>query len=245
MAFNINGMMGTINANGGLTKASKFLVTITAPVQGTLLSDIPFFCEAAHLPGIAFQTDEIRMAGYGNIEKRPYATIFQDVQLTFLNDSDGKVLNFLHSWVQAVYNFNDDVSPYSVTAKGLPNNTFGYPMDYFGTVEIAHYDDAEDKVITYTLKEAYPINVGEIVVDWNSSDTLVKIPVTISYTYWVTETLDHGSVNEKSESRASALQGTQTRIDQNLANIRAQINTQSQQPTQVTVDNYAKYLNQR
>lgn len=242
MAFNINGMMGTINANGGLTKASKFLVTITAPVQGTLLSDIPFFCEAAHLPGIAFQTDEIRMAGYGNIEKRPYATIFQDVQLTFLNDSDGKVLNFLHSWVQAVYNFNDDISPYAVTAKGLPNNTFAYPTDYFGTVEITHYDDVENTVITYSLKEAYPINIGEVSVDWNSSDTLTKIPVTFSYTYWVAETLDSGSVDARSESRASALQGTQTRIDQNLNNIRTQLNTQSQQPTQTTVDNYAKYL---
>ena len=235
-------MMGTINANGGLTKASKFLVTITAPVQGTLLSDIPFFCEAAHLPGIAFQTDEIRMAGYGNIEKRPYATIFQDVQLTFLNDSDGKVLNFLHSWVQAVYNFNDNMSPYAVTAKGLPNNTFAYPMDYFGTVEITHYDDVENTVITYSLKEAYPINIGEVSVDWNSSDTLMKIPATFSYTYWVAETLDSGSVDARSESRASALQGTQTRIDQNLNNIRTQLNTQSQQPTQTTVDNYAKYL---
>jgi apolipoprotein N-acyltransferase len=59
----------------------------------------------------------------------------------------------------------------------------------------------------------------------------------------VTETLDHGSVDARSESRATSIQGTQTRIDQNLKSINSKINTQSQQPTQTTVDNYAKYLN--
>ena len=228
MAFSINGMLGTINANGGLTKASKYLVTITAPsVNSNLATDIPFFCESAQLPGIGMQTDEIRQAGYGNIEKRPYASIFQDVNLSFFNDSDSKVLSFLHSWMQSVYNFNDDTSPYAASERGLIKNTFAYPKEYFGTINITHYDDAEQKVITYTLNEAYPLNIQEVNVSWDSSDTLVKIPVTFTYTYWSTETLDPGQVDYNSETRASALQNTLTRIDENLNSIRQKLNTNS------------------
>lgn len=233
MAFNINGMLGTINANGGLTKASKFLISITAPsVSSNLLSDIPFFIEGATLPGIALQTEDYRKFGYGNVEKRPYASIFQDVNVTFFNDADGKVLNFLHSWVQSVYNFNNDTSPYAASSSGVVNNSFAYPMEYFGTVDITHYDDAENTVITYSLKEAYPINVGEAQIAWDASDTLVRIPVTFTYTYWSAETLDPGTVNFNTETRANSLQTTQTRVDQNLQNARTILNTQSPQDIQ-------------
>lgn len=125
MAFSIREIVATISSNGGLTKSSKFLVDITVPaISADATAGMEFYCDSAQLPGIAMQTDEVRVSGYGNIEKRPYASIFQDVPCTFFLDSDGRVLKFFHRWMQLVYNFNDNMSLDAETSAGLPTNTF-------------------------------------------------------------------------------------------------------------------------
>lgn len=230
-------MLATLSANGGLTRASKFLVTITVPaISMDMAADLQFYCDSAQLPGIAMQTDEIRVAGYGNLEKRPYASIFQDVPCTFMNDTDGRVLKFFHKWVQLVYNFNDSSSMDAETAAGIPTNTFAYPKDYYGTVSIAHYDEKANEVITYTLYEAYPISVGDVQVDWSQSDTLLKIPVTFTYKWWAAETLDPGVISERSATRAESLTSTQGRIDSNLENIRLVVGSNSPADIQATTN---------
>lgn len=243
-------MLATINAVGGLTKASKFLVRITPPssLRNNINEDFTFLCDSAQLPGISWQTDDIKMAGYGNVEKRPYATMFQDVPLTFFNDSDGKVLKFFHLWMQSIYNFNDKTNP-NASARGLAPNSFQYPKSntdgsggYYGTVEIMHYDDNSDTIITYELDEAYPIAIGDVQVDWNQENNLLKIPVTFTYTYWSAETLDPGTVDYRSETRANALESTQTRIDQDLQDIREAVSYTSPSNVQRRANYYASFI---
>jgi hypothetical protein len=226
MAFNVNDMLSKINTRGGLAKASRFAVffrNVPSTLDKNSIEDLTFFCESASIPGIAYQTDDIRATGYGNVEKRPYATIYQDVTLNFFCDSDGIVVKTMHTWLQSIFNFNDKSAPDSVTAAGLINNTFGYPKDYFGTVEIIQYTDQKKKfkdIFSVTLEEAYPINIGEIQVDWNSQDTLTKIPVTFTYTYWSSKTLDEGTIDFNSITRANSLATNQSRIDNSLASVR-------------------------
>jgi len=225
MAFSIDGMLGTINANGGLSRSSKFEVTITAPsVASDLTTDLRFFCEASQLPGLSFQTDEVRPIGYGNIEKRPYATILQDVPLSFYCDTDGRILNFFHAWQQSVFNFNGRMSPFATSQRGLDRYTFAYPTEYFGTVDIFLYDEVKDTTILYTLHEAYPITVGDIQVSWNQSDQLMLLPVTMTYTFWTTEAIDPGAIDNRTRTRAETLAATQGRVDDNINRIREEIN---------------------
>ena len=213
MAFNIRDMMGAMNASGGLTKTSKFFAEVYPPRSLAVNPNLFFLCEAATLPGVSWQTDEIRMSGYGNIEKRPYAPIFVDVTLVFFNDSNSKVLNFFHRWMQSIYNFNATINPEGTTSSGQPINTLGYPKEYQGIVEITHYDDASEQVIKYSLQDAYPIAVGDIGMDWNNQDQLVRIPVTFSYNFWNSETLDQGTINYKSQAIYNATQATASRVD--------------------------------
>ncbi len=77
MAFNVDDMLGVISGLGGLTKSSKFLVRIIPPrsLFGLGGRYLEFLCDSTNLPGLSWQTDEIKMAGYGNIEKRPYGSV--------------------------------------------------------------------------------------------------------------------------------------------------------------------------
>lgn len=229
MAFSIDEMKSAVNNSGGLAKASRFMAYFRAYPNGIAdldqIQDLSFMCESASIPGIAYQTDDIRASGYGNIEKRPYATIYQDVTLNFFCDNNGSVISFMHKWLQSVFNFNDSASQDSVTNSGLPSNTFAYPKDYFGIIELVQYGETEEEIFSVSLQEAYPINIGEINVDWNSQDTLTKIPVTFTYTYWNSKTLDQGTINPDSFSRSNSTSSRQTRIDTNFSDIREQIGT--------------------
>ena len=213
MAFNVYDILGAVNAVNGLTKSSKFFVEISPPSAFPVDYNLFFLCEAATLPGITWQTDDIKMFGYGNVEKRAYAPVFQDVNLTFFNDGNGSVLRFFHKWMQAVYNFNQSTNPNATSSRGQPLSTFGYPKEYYGVVNITHFDDAGEQVVSYTLNDAYPISIGDVSVDWNLSDQLMRIPVSFAYTYWTSETLDQGIVDYRSEAVYNATQSTAARVD--------------------------------
>ena len=242
MAFNVRDMVAKMSERGGLVKSSKFNVNIVkAPV--VLDEDLKFYCTSAVLPGITYQTDEIRVAGYGNIEKRPYASIFQEVMLEFHCDNDGRVFDFFHQWSQSVFNFNNKTPLGGQTARGLSKGTFAYPKDYFGTIILTVFDetkkDAEaqedgNQVIAYHLEEAYPLSIGDMQVSWDQSDQLLKLPVLFTFTYWDAVTLDAATISNLSDSRSNTLRNTQSRIDGNLRSIKERIGISS--PTQVNRD---------
>ena len=234
MAFSINEMLSAVNSVGGLSKASKFMVTITRPTTANVgradrgpvivggAENLSFLCDSAYLPGLGYQTDEIRMSGYGNVEKRPYATIFQDIPLTFYSDADGSVFKYFHAWMQSVFAFNDAANP-NGTVKGLPLNSFQYPNEYYGVVEIIHMNEikvtkaSDSTIVKYQLLEAYPIAIGDIQVDWNMQDQILKIPVTFAYTNWTSTTLDQGVTDIISATRTNALTQKSNRIDRELS----------------------------
>lgn len=236
MAFSINEMLSAVNSVGGLSKASKFMVTITRPTTANVgradrgpvivggAENLSFLCDSAVLPGLGYQTDEIRMSGYGNVEKRPYATIFQDIPLTFYSDADGSVFKYFHAWMQSVFAFNDAANP-NGTVKGLPMNSFQYPSEYYGVVEIIHMNEinttkqADNTIVKYQLLEAYPIAIGDIQVDWNMQDQILKIPVTFTYTNWTSTTLDRGVADRNSLTRTTALTERIKDIDEQLNKI--------------------------
>ena len=79
--------------------------------------------------------------------------------------------------------------------------------------------------------DAYPITVGDVQVSWEQSDTLLKLPITFAYTYWNSETLDQGQVDENSNTRANSLLNTEGRVDQSIAGVRNAIGINS--PTEL------------
>jgi len=236
MAFSINEFLSAINSVDGLSKASKFMVTITRSTNANIgradrgpaivggAQNLTFLCDSAYLPGLGYQTDEIRMSGYGNVEKRPYASIFQDVPLTFYSDANGSVFKYFHAWMQSVFAFNDAANP-NGTVKGLPLNSFQYPSEYYGVVEIIHMNEikttkeSDNTIVKYQLLEAYPISIGDIQVDWNMQDQILKIPVTFAYTNWTSTTLDQGVADRNSLARTTALTARSNFIDKELADM--------------------------
>lgn len=201
MAFNVNELAAEI-ANRGVLKTNKFLVEFPMPLslrnntQFSMLSginrDMSLYCESTNLPGVAVLLEEIRRYGYGPNEKKPHTAIFSDVNLTFRGDANGEIWTFLNSWMKCTTNYESrgdwntpsgpvlGQTPGEVGYKYDPENNEGYATD----VTIRIFDETSMEVMRVVLREAYPVFVGDVPLNWASRSDYMRIPVTLTFFDW-------------------------------------------------------------
>ena len=155
-----------------LARPNRFDVFIFLPSQLTGAfaarpDTLTLRCEASQLPGRTFATAEQKT--YGPVEKYPYLTTYNDLELTFMVGGEMKEKKLFDEWMELV-------NPQST-------NNFGYKNDYSTTIQINQYDQSGLLKYQASVSEAYPISVNQLDLDW-SSDGYHKLSVTFAYTYW-------------------------------------------------------------
>lgn len=155
-----------------LARPNRFDVNIPIPL--TLIPYITtsrvlnYRCEAAQLPGRTMAT--IEQKTYGPVEKHPYLTTYNDIDLTFMVEDDMKQKVFFDAWLNYInptYNFN-----------------FRYKEDYATTLTINQYDVKNELSYSVSLYDAYPISINQMDLDWSQNDSYHKMVVTFAYTTW-------------------------------------------------------------
>jgi hypothetical protein len=137
------------------------------PIKPGIVKNFEHFCHVTQLPGKTLATAEQRT--YGPIEKHPYLSTYNDIDLTFYMDGDLEIKNYFDSWFNYINNtkFND----------------FEYKKNYCSNITIIQYDLQDRPVYTVTCIDAYPVSMNQMDLDWNS-DSLHSLTVTFAYTYW-------------------------------------------------------------
>ena len=188
---------------------------ITAPqwcqgssdANGNIIRQIPMLCTTGQLPGIGFQTTDIRPHGYGLFERRPIFANFTTVTLSFYCDGDGNLIKFFQSWAKNINNFNTEQSTDSAS-NGAKMHDFQYPDWYETTIELTQYRTTGDKVLSWKLNRAYPLTINNMDVSWDAENQLHKLNVEFFFYSWSSDTTTAGS------SQVSSSQSyNQTRID--------------------------------
>jgi len=175
MPLNISEFRSTFTS--GISRPNRFDVQVFVPI--TLIAFVPtssktlsYRCEIAQLPGRTLAT--IDRKTYGPIEKLPYLTTYNDIDLTFLIDGDMSEKYFFDTWL-------DLVNPKST-------NNMNYKSEYATSVLINQYDESNKKTYGVELIDAYPISMNQLDLDW-SSDGVHKLTVTFAYTKWQNDSL--------------------------------------------------------
>ena len=160
-----------------LARPNKFDVVINTPLVLTQyigdVKNLTYRCENAQLPGRTFATMEQKI-GSNPIEKYPYLTTYNDIDLTFIVDSDMNQKEFFDAWLSFI---NPQYS-----------NNFRYKSDYVTDITITQYDVTNDSTYSVNLAEAFPISINQLDLDW-SNDGYHKLTVTFAYTYWKNNSL--------------------------------------------------------
>jgi len=208
MSFNINEFNSRINAVGGLQKASLFYVEIAPPPWlfksgGSFLSglanlgsalnntNLRFLCSSASLPGVSALFADTRRQNYGTIERVAYGAVLPNVDCVFYVDNANTVLRFFHKWMQNIVQFNTDGSDMSATSTGAYPFEVGYYDDYVTTVTIYFVDEtAGFGIRSVKLIEAYPISLGDVSLNWASTDDVATVAAAFSYRSFSTSWLE-------------------------------------------------------
>jgi hypothetical protein len=177
MAGSINDFKSSFTRD--LARPSRFDVNIAAPlIMIPYLGDaknLTYRCESAQLPGRTFATAEQKI-GSNPVEKYPYLTTYNDIDLTFIVGDDMKEKVFFDNWLELIN----------------PSLTFNYQYksNYATVITVNQYDVTNQLSYTVDLFDAYPISVNQLDLDW-SSEGNHKLVVTFAYTRWSNNSLQN------------------------------------------------------
>jgi hypothetical protein len=198
--FNIATFIAQVNQRG-THRTNKFFVRMTMPPGlqalglltsfATITNTLQFWVEAAHIPGIMLQQRQILRWGYGAQEKKPFAPTFNDVNFTILSDGKAENWTFFKGWINYIINFDRNSGLQRLnpeTGAQLPDTQafyeISYKSEYATTVEIICFDAQGLETYKITLREAFPIFVGDIPLNWGDNNQLMRIPVTFTFSDW-------------------------------------------------------------
>ena len=162
---------------GGGARANQFKVTLPFPgysAVGGETSDLSFLCTATSIPGQTLGLTEVQFRGR-TLKMAGDSRTFGDWSLSVLNDTDFKIFKAFERWMNGMNNMTDN--------EGLTN-----PLDYQVDGFIDHLDRDGNSIKQYTFRGVFPTTLGDIALDYGTSNAIESFDVTLSYQYFETDT---------------------------------------------------------
>lgn len=232
--FNLNTFRSNLNKNNGLLKNNKFMVRMYAP-QGFKNSRaqelnetarfMEFWCESANIPGVSLNVNEVRRYGYGTIEKKPYASLNNDINMSFLGDAKGAIWTYFQQWLRLIVNYDMRRGIFAETGMMPGQSPFlmSYKDDYAVDIYLYVFDDRNNEIFRIVLRDAYPIFVGDVQLNWGDTNSLMRIPVTFTVYDWYNDKIEITSPENEQSLRQSFNPNSLLDLTQQTAGRAAQI----------------------
>ncbi len=166
MAFSINSFRSNALSKAG-ARPNLFECGITG--QG-LPANFSYLCKIATIPPSTMGVVEVPY--FGRMVKIPGNRTFDNLSVTVLNDEDFAVRNAIEIWMNKM---NSHILNTAVNPSGL-----------FADMTVTHYG-RDGTLITgavWTFKNAFPVALGEIGLDWGSNDAIEEFSIDFAYDYW-------------------------------------------------------------
>jgi hypothetical protein len=162
--------------NGGF-RPNQFQVLLTFPsiIPGGSLAGqkTQFMAKSASLPastltsvGVSYRGRQVKFAG----ERE-----FQPWTIEVYTDTDFTVRNSFESWVNTMQRA-------SATGGAVQ------PSIYQTDITVNALDRNDGLVKTYTLRDAFPTEIGQIQLDWDQNNQIATFSVTFDYNYFDSQT---------------------------------------------------------
>jgi hypothetical protein len=199
MPFNVS----TFAAQGlpyGGARASLFEVFLTLPAgvaEPTAEAQFRFVCKASQIPSST--VGQIEVPYFGRKVKMAGNRTFENWTVTVLNDEDFLVRNAFELWSSYINSHRNNLRDASVIAEqGL--------LGYRTTAVVRHYaktgvfaggttsGDASIPTRQYTFVNIFPINIGSIELNWETTDAIEEFSVEFAYDYWTVDADVNGRV---------------------------------------------------
>ena len=187
MSFSVEAFREQIDKGGGPAYGDRYHVQMNIPsvVFGigtgdsalglTVQNRISYICDTINIPSRSLTTTEFRT--YGLPVKRPYGSVYTELQMEFLCTRKMEEKKAFDLWVNYIFNNGSyDIAYYD---------------NYVTDIDIYHLDrsaseanDLSKSTYHIKLEEAYPTLIGEVALNHTATEVL-KLPVTFTYKKYV------------------------------------------------------------
>ncbi len=155
---------------GGGARSNLFRATVNFPsfAQGDV-ELTSFMCKGASFP--SSQTEAIDVPFRGRTVPFEGDRTYEPVTLTIINDVDHPVREAFIRWKDAMNHHSGNT--------GLQN-----PADYFADASIEQVDKTGNVTVKHDLIGAWPVNIGNIEVAYDTNNQIQEFTVELRYMYW-------------------------------------------------------------
>lgn len=140
-----------------------------ASVSAIAMNNLEFSCYECELPGKLIGSTTYK--DYGVPVEVPYGGIYSPVNMNFYVSSDMIQKEFFTAWHEYIVsnNLSSDVAYYD---------------DITATVIITQMNEEGEDVFRCVLHEAYPKNVAQMNLSWDTRNDVHKMSVEMTYRHW-------------------------------------------------------------
>ena len=183
MTSSITAFRGYLSQFNDIAKADRFTVMIIPPpalvaAYGYAAQGLSFQCDGAELPGRTIETVFART--YGPTYQYPSGTTYDDFTLNFICMANRNAApttglwekRFFEDWLNLI-NPSGDSNSWNVA----------YRDDICTTINITHYDQADQESYSVNMLKAWPKAVTTMQLNWND-DSVLRLTVPFIYTRW-------------------------------------------------------------
>jgi len=159
---------------GGGARSNLFKATINFPGYAAGNVELTsFMCKGAQLPQSTIE--EVPISFRGRILKIAGERSFEPWSVTVLNDTDFGTRDAMERWMNGINGHTTNV--------GLVN-----PTDYQADLIVEQLDRDGTSIKRYDFRGAFPVNVGEIDLDYDTAGQIEQFQVVFAYQYWESNT---------------------------------------------------------
>jgi hypothetical protein len=177
MPFNIDQFRAN-GLTGGGARPSLFDVEITnfPLITQTASQKFKFTCSASEIP--AATIGSIDVAYFGRQIKLAGDRTFADWNVTVQNDEDFDVRAMFENWSNSINQL--------VANKQLPVGAGNNGYKSADAIIRQYGRSGSDNILrSYKMVGIFPTNIGNMALDWDSTNRIQTFDVTFSYDFWV------------------------------------------------------------
>lgn len=190
MSFNLDQFRNTI-VNGG-ARPTQFEMVVNWPASvaaGRLAGSLSrFMVHVSSIP--SSQLGNIEIPYFGRKIKVSGDRVFAPLNITVFNDENFAIRKAFEEWMDRMQGHVTATSQYQ-----------GGNIDggYTTSLQLTQLGRQGDTLRTYTFIGAFPVNLGEIPLDWGSTDQIESFTVEFQYQWWEVQgqipTRDNPTIN--------------------------------------------------
>lgn len=191
MPFKINDFKKQLTYGGA--RPSLFQVEVSLPadlgdavnngVDGRGLANveekITFLANATSIPGS--KIPEISVPYFGRKVKVAGTREFAEWSVTVINDEDFLIRKAFEHWMAAINGHGTNIRNSGVNAS---------PSSYQSTAYVKQFSKGpvESPIRCYKFVNIFPVDISEIELNWNTTDSIEEFKITFQYDWWEIDT---------------------------------------------------------